>query len=313
MSLKNLVKQAKRATVSNTGGSSNNTGTPPFLSLDYNINYLTPNNDKLRDLLKDFLALLDKTPQPTEAEKKRLILAFYRLAFSQEARAKGCFHPSEISTETQICTRKMYFQKGEVPTDATYVNFTADNRMMRLVDLGTMVHLYIQENLDRLGVLVDFEVPVVAPEYGISGKADGLINFFGKDDLGIHYDPEEMVLEVKTINDYAFKLLRKAKDEHKKQASIYGGILKKKRICFLYYNKNTSEHKVFVEDIDYKYFDSFKDIATEVIKMYNTNVRQTRTKDVLQHPTIPTRICHSRTNQRAMGCQFADFCFNLKR
>jgi len=256
---------------------------------------------------------LDKQPEPTETDKKRLILAFYRLAFSQDARAKGVFHPSEISTETQVCERKMYFQKAEVSQDATYVSFTADNRMMRLCDLGTMVHLYVQDNLDRSGILKDFEVPVSAPDLGIEGKADGLFDFYGLDDLGNFYEPEEMVLEVKTINDYAFKYLRKAKDEHLKQASIYGAILNKKRICFLYYNKNTSEHKTFVQEVDFKYFEWFKELASGVIKLYNSNVRQTRSKDVNLHNAIPTRICHDRTNQRAMSCAFADYCFKLQK
>lgn len=312
MSLKNLVKQAKKATIKNTnGGVSVSSGTPSFQSLIYGLHYLTPKANDLRAILTDFLALMDKNPEPTETDKKRLILAFFRLAFSQDARAKGVFHPSEISTETQVCERKMYFQKAEVPQDATYVSFTADNRMMRLCDLGTMVHLYVQDNLDRLGILIDFEVQVSAPDLGVEGKADGLIDFYGLDDLGKFYEPEEMVLEVKTINDYAFKYLRKAKDEHLKQASIYGAILKKKRICFLYYNKNTSEHKIFVQDVDYKYFTWFEELASGVIKLYNSNVRQSRSKDLNLHNTIPTRICHSRTNQRAMNCAFADYCFNL--
>lgn len=312
MSIKNLVNQAKKATVKSANPTSGST-VPTFQSLTYGIHYLTPPTDHLRALLTDFLALLDKTPEPTDKDKKKLLLAFYRLAFSQDARVRGAFHPSEISTQTQVCERRMYFQKAQVKEDATYVSFTADNRMMRLCDLGTMVHLYVQENLDRIGILKDFEVEVLAPEYGVAGKADGLVEFHGVDDLGEFYDAEEMVLEVKTINDYAFKYLRGAKAEHLKQASIYGGVLKKKRICFLYYNKNTSEHKIYVHDVDYKYFDWFKELASGVIKLYNSNVRKVRSKDINLHETIPTRICHSRTNQRAIDCSFADTCFTLKK
>ena len=315
MSLKNLVKQCSNATV----GRSNNLPTgisevthdvPAFLSLEYDIAHRC-SEEGMRQLLKAILEDLEGLQTIPKPLKKGYLLAFFRLAFSQDARAKGCFHPSEISTEPNPCLRKMYFQKANVPHDAGHVNFTVDNKMMRLVDLGTMAHLYIQENLDRLGVLVDFEVEVSSEEFGIEGKADGIIRFFGKDSLGKFYELEDMVLEVKTINDFGFKSLRMAKPDHLKQASIYGGILGYKRICFLYYNKNTSELKVFVHEVDNNYLDWFKDLAGNIINLYKLNTRRSRTTDVRKHE-LPMRMCSNRAVDRACNCAYADFCFSLK-
>lgn len=309
MSLKNLVRKAKKSQV-NTSQATVETDKPAFASLEYNLPFITPPDADILTLLEGFADTIKQNGnQLKEADKKAFILAFYRLAFSQEARAKGCFHPSEISTETNLCHRKLYFQKGEVKKDATYVNFTSDNRMMRLVDLGTMVHLYMQENLARGGVLIDYEVDVDAPEYGIKGKMDGKVEFVGTDDYGVYYDPEIMALEVKTINDYGFRALRKPKPEHIKQASIYGYFLGLKRIVFVYYNKNNSDLKIFVEDVDIDYVEGFKVLASSIIKSFNKNMRLHRTSDVAKHKDIPKKVCRSRTSTRAMECPFADYCF----
>lgn len=308
MSLKNLLKR-----VDNMKNSRGQAGTveaeKSMINIIYDAEHRTPPEEQIKDMLLD---LVDKITKEglTENILKKLILTSYRLAYSKESRATGCFHPSEISTETTICQRKLYFQKGRVPYDATYVKFTSDNRMQRLVDLGTLVHLYIQENLERAGVLKDFETPVDAPAYGIKGNTDGIVEFSGVDDLNNFYLPEDMILEVKTINEYGFKALRKPKPEHIKQASIYGSFLGLKKICFLYYNKNTSDLKIYVTDIDFKYVEDFKQIAGSIINQFNQNVKKHRSSNVDNHFDIPAKLCKSRSNDRAMNCQFANYCFN---
>ena len=310
-SLKNLVNKAK--SMNHMGGVPKEEEAEKtafsFINLPYNIPHRMPEAGQIEAILT---ATIEDLRTGKKEAKKRLILTAFRLAFSQDARATGVFHPSEISTEEVLCHRKLYFQKGHVKKDATYVNFTADNRMMRLVDLGTLLHLYVQENLERLGVLKDFEVEVDFPEYGIMGKADGAVDFAGLDDLGKFYPLEEMILEVKSINEFGFKSLRKAKPEHIRQASIYGGLLGYERIVFVYYNKNTSDYKIYVHDVDSAYVENFKELASGLIKRFNANVRSARSADVKKHTDIPTRVCHSRTVDRAMNCPFADYCFKHK-
>lgn len=309
MSLKDLVRKAKKSNIADglSGGAGNGRA---FVDAIYNLPQTLPTE---KEIIAELGNLSEEVKRYglTDSVIKKLILSTYRLSMSQEARAVGCFHPSEISTETTLCHRKMYFQKGKVPYDATFVKFTSDNRMQRLVDLGTLVHLYIQENLQRLGILKDFETPVFAPDFGIQGKTDGIVEFEGLDDLNNFYLPEDMILEIKTINDYGFKALRKPKPEHIKQASIYGHFLGMKKICFVYYNKNTSDLKIYVADVDNDYVENFKKLAGELIKLFNSNVRKHRTSDVSFHTNIPKRICKNRSTERAMNCAYSDFCFNL--
>lgn len=314
MSLKNLVGKIKKGglSLSSTAEKLGDSKTPTA-RLEYDVEFTTLDKLTMTAILE---TMLDSIKRETGADisdpiKKSMLLKFYRLAFSQDARLGGHFHPSEISLESSPCRRKMYFQKASLKKDATFVPFTSDNKMQRLCDLGTMVHLYIQENLMRKGVLKDFEVSVLAPEYGIAGKMDGVIEFYGEDDLGKFYDAEDMVLEVKTINDYGFNALRYPKTEHIKQASIYGGILGYKRICFLYYNKNTSALKFFVAPVDEEYVENFKELASGIIKEYNSQVRKTRSNDLNLH-SLPKKICPNRTCQRAVDCAYVDSCFGFK-
>tara|TARA_Y100000034_G_scaffold29728_1_gene36197 strand:+ start:67563 stop:68510 length:948 start_codon:yes stop_codon:yes gene_type:complete len=313
MSLKNLVNKARTVrNAHNIGQARGAKLSNNFNALTYDLNHRMPSKDEIKSILTGLLDDLNAHDGELTTEyKNRLILASFRLAFSQDARAVGCFHPSEISREENPCKRKMYFQYGRVKKDATYVNFTADNRMMRLVDLGSLVHLYIQENLDRLSVLSGFELDVISKKYGITGKMDGAIHFSGLDDLNEFYN-EDMALEIKTINDYGFRALREAKKDHRRQASIYGGILGYKNICFIYYNKNNSELKVYVHPVDIDYVNYFKGLADDVITRFKQNKLKNRSSDVSKHSNIFTKICKNRTNKRAMDCEYADFCFNHK-
>lgn len=317
MSLKNLVSKVKKIQTVNapsTGGGAVNSGSGlrAFGALDYNLNLITPDTEALKSTLQGFLDSMETTKgKLSDKDKKRLLLMAFRLAYSQDERATGCFHPSEISQEERMCRRKMYFQKGRVAKDATYVNFTSDNRMMRLVDLGTLLHLYVQENLDRLGVLIDFEVAIQSPEHGVSGSMDGAIHFAGEDDWNKFYD-EDMALEIKSINDNGFRNLRGPKPEHVRQASIYGSFLGYKNVCYIYYNKNNSELKIYAVAVDTQYVEDFKELAKGVIQEFTMESRKQRTQNVSKHKTIPAKICSNRTTGRAMECAFADYCFKHK-
>lgn len=234
---------------------------------------------------------------------------FFQSAFKPQKRRKGVFSPSELSTENPICARKMYYRRACVVHDPGVVSFTeADNRMMRLVDLGTMVHLYIQVNLQRAGMLIAHEVPVEWPEYGIHGTADGIVQFEGYDSNKRHHKGR-LLLEIKTINDNGFTQLKTAKPDHIKQATIYGAALGLKSTLFIYYNKNNSDLKTFIVDNDMVFLKQFLETAKLVIDQYNQEKRRTRSTKVELH-NIPPRICGNYSCERATNCPYRNTCFN---
>lgn len=304
MSLKRLIERTKGLDIQEVA--EDGSFKIPFKNCLYKL----PRYSDLTEAKKGLKNALNGANLAEISPEKMTIFDHYKKAFLQEKRTTGCFHPSEFSTDANPCRRKMYFDYGEAPVDPTYVNFTADNRMQRLVDLGTLAHLYVQYSLYQQGILKDFEVEVVSEEHGISGSMDGVVEFYGHDDLGKFYEAEDMALEVKTINDYGFKSLRYPKIEHIKQASIYSVILKYKRICFVYYNKNTSELKIFVVDVHTNYVADFFNLAKGVISEYNTNKKISRSSDISNHTNLPDRVCPKRSSPKAMECKYAGYCFN---
>lgn len=306
--LKGLVGRARtnKAVAENLCSSSD--GLLTMKAVDYLLSDEVYLNDadltkKMAQLISDF--------STGKVDRKKIILECYRIAFSQEPRAVGCFHPSEISTDPNPCMRKMYFQKASIPRDKSFIPFTADNRMQRLVDLGSLVHLFIQENLDRVKLLEDFETVVSKPEFGIAGKTDGIVEFSGFDDLGAFFKPTRAILEIKTINDNGYRQLRKPKPEHIKQASIYGNSLGLKFILFLYYNKNNSDIKLYMHPVDEKYAEWFEELGGSIVTLYNSNVRISRSHDITKHQDVPMKLCQNRAVERAINCPFADYCFKL--
>jgi hypothetical protein len=173
-----------------------------------------------------------------------LKLELFRLAFAEEGRDTSGFHPSEISYEEKKCHRKMYYDLYGLASDVAYIK-DVDDRLQRIFDLGTMVHLYIQTSLYYEGLLEEAEVAVYDKRTNIVGHADGIVK--QKDDVFPDLlAGERAMLEIKTINSYGFNGnkyragLTEPKIEHIKQASIYADILGLDKIVFIYYNKDNS-------------------------------------------------------------------------
>jgi hypothetical protein len=311
MSLKNLLTKAKNIGKLKQAGISTEEMQGGFNEIPFHINIRTPRKEVLLTTLKDLVSELESLDTSDIPDKliKKVIMEAFTIAFSQDKRATGVFHPSAYSIETKHCYRKMYYEYADIPKDATFIPITHDNRMQRLFDLGTMVHLYIQYNLLREGILIDFEAPINEPKYGVSGKADGLIEFSGFDHNNVYHPKETMILEVKTMFSFGFNKLDEPKEAHVNQASIYGHFLGVDKIAFVYYSKDTSELKIFVHDVDHAYAESFKANTRKVITKYSSNVRKHRTKDVSKHTETFDRVCRSRSSKRAMDCPYADYCF----
>lgn len=236
---------------------------------------------------------------------------FFQAALKPPPRSRGVFSPSELSVENPICPRKMYFRRGCVDHDPGVVNFAeADNRMMRIVDLGTMIHFYIQVNLKRAGMLVAREVPVDAPDFGIKGTCDGIVDFEGYDTNKRHF-AGRLPIEIKSINENGFNSLKTAKPDHIKQATIYSHFLGYDQTLFIYYNKNTSEIKTYIVDNDQTFLEQFLNTAELIVLHYRQEVKRTRSMNVMNH-NLPPRICGSFSCDRATNCPYRNTCFSIQ-
>ena len=291
-------------------GKPKNKGQYPALSeVEYNIIHTYFTDQKFLAVFKPILERME-SGKFTDKDRRMLSLVLLRWAFAPLGRRKeGVFSPSEFSTELVPCKRKMYYKWAKMPKDPTFMPFTSDNRMQRLVDLGTFIHLYIQSDLEKVGVLIDLEIPVVDKQHGIQGSCDGAIVMNGIDSYGTLYVDEEMTLELKSINTFGFSRLTAPKEEHIKQASIYSEILGYSKICFIYYDKNTSDLKIFVVPNNKEFVEFYRYCAKEVIALYSTNLRTSRSTEVVDHPVQYERQCSSINDDKAQNCPYAVSCF----
>lgn len=210
---------------------------------------------------------------------------FYSIVMAPARRAKGVFHPSQL---LDGCERQMFYElTGTAPSDTPPRGITGP--LQRIFDIGTWHHLYVQSILYQLGLLEQAEVPVVNKDKYISGSADGVFkeSVFG----------EKVVLEIKTMNDYQFKkAVFKPFEKHEFQASIYARELGAKKVLYLYINKNTSEMKEFLCDVNADQLELADRKMNRVIKSVKSGV-------------APERICGDRFCESAAQCPFATKCF----
>lgn len=131
-------------------------------------------------------------------------LDLYLLKFNEDNdRAINVNSPSSVGG----CPRARFYGRTGIPQDKGI-----DSRTRRIFDNGHGVHDRLQRYLTNMGKLLMDEVPVHNKEFEIQGHTDGIIRL-SKNELG--------VLEIKSINDRGFTLLKDAKEEHKQQALIY--------------------------------------------------------------------------------------------
>jgi CRISPR/Cas system-associated exonuclease Cas4 (RecB family) len=153
------------------------------------------------------------------------------------------FHPSQIGG----CMRRTFFDIYEAPRDAKDKNDDPLKKYM-IFEMGTYLHVVIQNLCERAGILVRREVPIVRADLKIIGHADGVLEI-----NGVRY-----VLEFKTINSAGFSKLNAPKHEHKGQATAYMRALKKKygtvHAIILYFDKDRAAVKEFVVKYDVAFY-----------------------------------------------------------
>lgn len=240
-----------------------------------------------------------KTVLPADFPREFLPFYHFEKAFPPHiSRSKGWFRAGDLSYEPMLCERFLYLYRIGTKPDEGFEPLTDDNRMQRLFDLGSLIHLYVQYNLFKAGILTEFEKRVEVEEFNISGYCDGIINFEGLDEDGRQYD-ERMVLEIKSINANQFNRLRGPLEAHVRQGSIYAKYLGTKRMCILYYCKDNSALKAYVRDCDERYVAMLEQTLKRVL--FRVKVRRP-----------PERVvCDNAECERAAKCPFRGTCFEL--
>ncbi len=160
---------------------------------------------------------------------------------------RGVFHPSAVG----MCGRRNVYEYIGTPRVKTLK--AADLETFRI---GHAVHHLVQTilaDLDRVltpqGIEYTFfpekpfdpELDLLYNDLGIGGTTDGV--------LELHHTKlgwrQRGVVEIKTIKTENYHKLRGPKDDHLMQANLYAFRFDTPVLWFWYYNKNTSERKVY--------------------------------------------------------------------
>lgn len=157
-------------------------------------------------------------------------LDFYLTSRNEDNdRALDVNSPSAVGT----CLRARYYKRtGQGSAE------TLSARTYRIFDNGTGVHERLQNYLLDMNLLLMDEVPVHNDSYGIQGHTDGILQLT-EDELG--------VLEIKSMNDRNFAMLKDAEPKHKMQALVYLYCLEQRR----QYLREHYKHLEFTSMYDY--------------------------------------------------------------
>lgn len=147
------------------------------------------------------------------------------------------YHPSGDCLK---CMRLLYYErdpKTELPEEPP------DLKRDLIFKTGDALHAMLQALLRRMGEREGYpsfsgaEVRVVDGSINAGGYIDAMVRFPGED--------FDTVVELKTINDRNFQLLKGPKAEHAMQVGMYLAMTGLPRGIVLYINKNTCELKEF--------------------------------------------------------------------
>jgi len=131
-------------------------------------------------------------------------------------------------TDTAKCPRAVWFAFKKFPKKRK------EARLMRVFEHGDYTHMRIMAALFSMGLVKSIEISIPNQEL-IHGRADGILSA----------DGVPIVLEIKSINSYAFKQLDSPKKEHIKQIQLYMHYFKIPRGVLIYENKDNQDLKEF--------------------------------------------------------------------
>jgi hypothetical protein len=212
----------------------------------------------------------------------------------EETRGRqGYFHPSALG----MCARRNVYEAREEPFKS-YLGV----QDLEIFEIGHYVHARVQgvlAQVDRYakkhGLLWSFtpEVPYdkakdrLFADLRTGGTADGELTIEKPGEWKQHG-----VLEAKSMKDEYWQKLKRPKDAHLLQAHLYAFRHDCPIIWFWYYNKNTSQHRVFPWVYDPTIFDK----AVERLVMFNEH---------LDNGTLPAR---EESWYSCARCEYQDTC-----
>lgn len=196
----------------------------------------------------------------------------------QDHDRSGVFHPSAVG----MCARRNVYEF--IRTERREAAGVDDQEIFRI---GHAVHHLVQTiigDLERVltpqGISFEFtpEIPydpatdLLYFDLGIGGTADGLLTLWSEK----HGWKQRGVLEIKSIGKDGFEKLRGPKHDHLMQANLYAFRFDTPFLWFWYYNKNTSQRKVYRRAAD-------DTILAEAIQRFSDQ------KDHVDAGTLPER------------------------
>jgi len=108
---------------------------------------------------------------------------------------------------------------------------------LRRMGVGTVYHEFIQEKLEKVGVLVSMEEEVTWDDPKMVGHYDGIVKNPETD--------EDFLLEIKSRADNKRAVKYLPSPDHLLQWNLYSAMTKVVKGIIFYINKNTQEYNIF--------------------------------------------------------------------
>ena len=151
----------------------------------------------------------------------------YDQTTQREPKKRDYFTPSNA----HWCPRAIWYHSMGYDQDPIEAN------SLRRMGVGTVYHEFIQEKLEKSGVLVSMEEEVTWDDPKMVGHYDGIIKNPETD--------EDFLLEIKSRSDNKRAVNYLPRAEHILQWNLYSAMTKVVKGIIFYINKNTQEYNIF--------------------------------------------------------------------
>lgn len=211
-----------------------------------------------------------------EAELDRQVLKYMQ---SRQADRIG-MHASELISD-KFCPRRIcYYEFGIVKRSEDSLS----SKTLRIFLHGIATHLKYQFIFKKAGLALAVEQRFYNKFLNITATPDVIIKFMGK----------KYVVEIKSVNTYAFTSMKKPPKAAVAQANLYMYITSIPQAIVLCENKNTQEIKLFKIEFD------LDDVRQYIERRLYVN-------ECIAQRKLPKRLCGSVTDAKHCSCK--EICF----